>query len=888
MTFLAACQRAVGRFVRLALLPGLLGHAGILAAQEPGLESSEPSLLLEVRLDQSVLSDAIPAFDMGEHTLLPLGELARLLTIAVQTQPGQGTASGFVLSEDRGFSLNLKEARITLAGETEAFDPALVQAEPDDLYVAVSLIERWLPIELEVDRPRLTLQVYPLEPLPLQARLRRARVGERAGRHGAYEDPGYPRHDMPYQMLSTPFIDQTFATEARRDDTGTHTDSRYTALLTGDLLGMESTLYLNGDTAGESQEIRATFGRHDPDGGLLGPLQARSFQFGSLSTPSVDNITQGRAGEGITLSNRPLTRPTQFDRQTFEGDLPPGWDVELFYNGALVGFQQPNAEGRYRFEDQPLSYGRNDFQLVFHGPLGQTQVEQYSYSLAESMVLPGELQYNLIEHRDEDGLTRSIAQFDMGLSRTLSATGGLIRAPVDGVEHQYSNIGLRTFWQSLSLNTDLIRDQEGGSLTELGLQTRLGGVSIDASRLFLYDFKSDYFLFYNDPIKSRDELRLSGSIPVGARSRIPITFQATRDEHESGRIDNDVSTRISGYAYRTALSNTLNWHSINGDEFAFGNLQLSQRIRDMSFRGQLSYNLAPQAELASVALTADKYLAEGYRLTLGIAHSFQSPETRYTAGFTKSLGQFGLGVNASYLDSGDIAVGMQFFLSLGRDPRKADWLLDAQPMANTGAASVRMFLDNNNNGVMDPGEDPLEGAGFTINGGRRQVRTDAQGIAHMRQLPIKQRVDIGVDTSTLSDPQWAPEVAGHSLVPRPGRVAELDFPVRMTTEIDGTVYLFEHENKRGIGDMQLELLDERMEIVGQITSSWDGFYIIPGVVAGDYLLRVSPEQLQRLGLTDTGTRMITVSGDGTFISGMDLLVVPNKAKVIAPDSHIAQ
>src|SRR5690606_39172521 len=127
----------------------------------------------------------------------------------------------------------------------------------------------------------------------------------------------------------------------------------------------------------------------------------------------------------------------------------------------------------------------------------------------------------------------------------------------------------------------------------------------------------------------------------------------------------------------------------------------------------------------------------------GVAHSFRFPETRYTAGFTKSLGRFGLGFNASYLDSGDIAVGMQLFLSIGRDTRRSDWLLDAQPMANTGAASVRMFLDENNNGLMDVGEDPLEGAGFTVNGGRRQVRTDAQGIAHIGHLPIKQRVDIG-------------------------------------------------------------------------------------------------------------------------------------------------
>ena len=124
----------------VALLLILVGfiRAAALPAQELGPEPT--FLLLEVRLDQSMLSSAIPAYDVGDQTLLPMGELVRLLTIAIQTQPDKGTASGFILSEERTFSLNLKEARVTRAGVTETFDPALVLTQPDDLYVAKSLL----------------------------------------------------------------------------------------------------------------------------------------------------------------------------------------------------------------------------------------------------------------------------------------------------------------------------------------------------------------------------------------------------------------------------------------------------------------------------------------------------------------------------------------------------------------------------------------------------------------------------------------------------------------------------------------------------------------------------------------------------------------------------
>ncbi len=857
----------------LLVLLTSLGYSRVLPAQEQGTQPE--FLLLEVRLDQSVLSSAIPAYDLGKHTLLPLGELARLLTIAIQTQPGQGTASGFILSEDSGFSLSLNEAKVTRAGVTEKFNPALILAEPDDLYVAKSLIERWLPVELEIDRSSLSLRVHALEALPLQERLKREQLSERAGMRGGYEDPGYPDHETPYRLLSMPFIDQTFATEVRRNDGHTQTDARYTAFLTGDLLGMESSFYFSSSKQDPSPNVRATLGRHSPDADLLGPLHARSYQFGSLSAPSVDNVTRGDSGEGVTLSNRPLTQPTSFDSQTFEGDLPPGWDVELYYNDALVEFQTARGDGRYRFADQPLSYGRNDFRLVFNGPLGQTRVEQYSFSLAQSMARPGEFRYSFTEHRNDEGRPSSIAQFDLGLSRALSASAGFVRAPVDGVEEQFTNLGLRTFWQSMSLSGDFVQAQDGGSLTELGLQTRIGGIAVDASRIYLDDFNSEVFRANSDPIQTRDELRFSGSVPVGARSRLPVTVEATRDERESGIANTDISARISAYVFRTAFTNTLSWGALGDTEHTTGTLRVSRRVRDMSLRSQINYTLGSESELSALSLSADKYLSEGYRMTLGVAHAFTSQRTHYTAGFTKSLGRFGLGLSASYADTGEIAVGAQLFVAMGRDPRRSDWLFDARPMANSGAASVRMFLDDNNNGVIDAGEEPLQGAGFTVNGGRHQARTDAAGIAHIDHLPVKQYVDIGVDNSTLIDPQWASALEGVRLVPRPGSVARLDFPVRMTTEIDGTVYLLENGVERGIGDLDLELLNDQHEVVGKTTSSWDGFYIVPEVVAGEYWLRISPQQLQRLGLTDTGVHVLTVSGDGSFISGIDFLIMPD-------------
>ncbi|MDB5838049.1 MAG: hypothetical protein JWQ23_1 [Herminiimonas sp.] len=837
----------------------------------------EPNLLLlEVRLDQRVLSDAVTAYQYGNDIFLPLSELSRLLTIAIRAQPEQGSAAGYVLSEDRGFSLNLAQSSVTVGDRTEALDPALVRVQADDIYVASRLIARWLPLDLDIDLSSLSLRVRPRERLPLQSRLERQDRGKQAGSRAGYVDPGFPRDDSPVQMLGVPFIDQTLGVDVRHGNGSAQVNAAYTAYLTGDLLGMESSLFVSSSKRNPSPDLRFTLGRHDPDAGLLGPLHARTFELGSVPVPGVANIALTSAtGNGLTLSNRPLSQPTSFDRHSLQGNLPPGWDVELYFNDALVGFQQSRPDGKYNFDDLPLIYGPNEFRLVFHGPLGQSRVERQSFSLEQSVTAPGEFYYNITEHRDKAGRARSVAQFDVGLNRYLSATGGLVRLPVAGTEQRYANLGLRTFWRSFIISSDLARSQNGGSLSEMTLRTRVGGMSIGVSRAYLHDFTSDLFLPSGDPVRTRDKIRIDGAIPLDFLPRLPLTLEAKRDRLQSGADNIELAGRVSTYQYGIAMSNSLRWQSLGGAKSANGAFQFSRRIAGIGLSGQVNYTLKPETRLATMALSADKSLAAGYLLNLGVARLFSNAEMLYAAALNKSLGSYGWGVSASYSSRGTVAAGVQLFMAMGKEPRQSAWLFDAQPMAGAGAASMRVFVDKNLDGVMDAGDEPIKGVSFTINGGTHQARTDEAGIAYLSRLPVKQNVDIAVDTGSLEDPQWMTQKKGVRVVPRPGKVTELDFPVIMTGEIDGTVYLVENDVKRGVGDVSLELVDAGRKVIAQTRTASDGYYIVPAVPPGNYLLRISREQLKRLNLTDTGMHMITVSSDGTFINGVDFSLIPS-------------
>ena len=871
----AAACRAGLVLTALVLLPAC--QSAIAAA--PAQVSEANMVLLEVRLDNMVLSDAVTAYESGRDVYLPLGELARLLTLAIRVEPGAGRAGGYILSEQRNFSLDLQARTVEIAGRREAFDPAQARLDGDEIYVASRLLARWLPVDLDLDLPSLALKVRPREQLPLQARLQRRERGKLPGSPGGYVDPGYPRLATPYRLAGVPFIDQTLAFGLDQRGGARTTAASWTAYLTTDFVGMEAALYASRDLHAAASRPRLTLGRHDPDAGLLGPLGASSVLLGSVPVPGVANIARSSAtGNGIALSNRPLDQPTSFDRHMLQGDLAPGWDVELYYNEALVGVRQAGPDGKYSFEDQPLAYGPNEFRLVFHGPLGQLRVERQSFLLEQSALRRGALFYDLAAHRDREGRQRVLAQFEWGLSQYLNATAGWQRLPLFDTTRSYANLGLRSYLNTVILTADAVQADDGGRLAQLGLKTRVAGVALSASRARLDGFSSEFFAPAGDPVRTRDELRAEGLLRLGSAHFFPLSLQLRQDVLASGAVQRDVQARLSAYSNGTALSNALRWQPLGKQgvdvERADGSLQVSRRVAGIGLTGQLNYLLAPEARLGSASAAADWVLADGYLLNLGLTRLFQERELRASASLNKSLGSFGLGLSGFYSNRRAYGIGVRLFMAMGLEPRARRLLREAQPMANMGAGSIRVFLDKNLNGVKDEGEEGVAGAGFTVNGAHHGVRTDAAGLAWLPRLPASRHTDIGLDLDTLEDPQWQAQVKGVRIVPRPGKVNQVDFAVSVTGEVDGTTYLLRKGARRPVGELQLELVDAAHKVVATITSAADGYYVMTGIFPGKYVLRVSPEQLQRLGLMDPGAQAITIGADGTVLNGRDLDVRP--------------
>lgn len=855
------------------------------AATGLGLPTAdEPNLLLELRLGDAVLSDSLTAWQAGGQLLLPVGELARLLTLAITVDSAGGSASGFLLSENRSFGLNVPGRLISLAGRSESFEAHQVKVFGQDIYLASTLLSRWWPLDFELDLSGLRLLAKPRERLPLQARLDRERTGARAGSGPQTPaDPGYPRRLVPHAWLGRPFIDQTLSL-ASSSGAGLRQGLNYTAYLTADVLGMEGSAYVTRSGASARTDQRLSLARTDPEGTLLGPLRARSLLLGDFTMPSVAHVTSGgSAAPGMSISNRPLDLPATFDRQSLRGDLPPGWDVTLYYNDALLGYQQSRGDGRYAFDDLPLSYGRNDFLLVFNGPQGQLRTERSSFSLDQSIIRPGQWFYALAHQKQADSGSRSLARVEWGLPGGLVASGAWVRAPRPPsgtgapVERSYTQLGLRLYRDAMILTSELTQGSPTGMLGEIGLKTNLGpGLSLDLLHLRRQDlFDSEAHPLTGDPLRHRTKVRLLGTVSSGARSRLPVAAEYQRDVLRSGDHRESASARLSTSAWGTMHTASLAWQRAGPRGTApgalTGALQSSSRLLGMGISSQVFYSVRPRASLDGLVLTADRVVSEGHRINAGLLRDLRSGSTLWTMGVSRRLSSFALALNVSVDQRRQWTAGLQLFMALGRDPRSDRWFAESLPLAGQGAVVARAFVDRNLNGVRDPGEEAVANAALIINSGSRHpVRTDSDGTVLISRLPAGRYSDLALDPGSLEDPQWTPLLAGARVLPRPGLVQVLDFPVAATADIDGTVYLWEGPARRAVGDAVVELVDAAQQVVQRVRSASDGFFTLPQVLPGDYRLRVSADQVSKLRLQSNGERPLKIGPDSDFVNGQDL------------------
>ena len=832
--------------------------------------TADDELVLAVEAGQGAVSDTITAYGTRAGTYLPLGELARLLDLAIVVSDDGAYASGWVLDEQHVVTVSVHEGVMRSGGRDLALAPGDAAAFDGELYLRADRFAELMPLALKVDLRTQAVAVTTRVPFPFEQRAARETARVRLAGHGVGQGGGtVPREETPWRAQTFPLADVELRGLA---DSALGTRGEADLRLAGDLAFMTARLYASASTRDGLIAARIELGRRDPEGGLLGPLHATEFEIGDIATTALPLGLRGVGGRGAMVTNAPLERLSVFDKLDLRGELPAGYEAELYRNNSLVGATAEAVNGQYQFLQVAVEFGLNVFRLVLYGPQGQRREQVRRISVGDGRLGKGEFRYslglvqqdvNLLAARGANfvpsldyGAWRSAAMLQYGVATALTATLGGGWTQSQGGDHWLVTAGLRSGLGGMAARLDVGVEDGGGRALSVGMGGRLAGASWTASHLEATGaFIDETRAFTSEPLRRASELDLNATLRFGppASPRVlPLTGQLRRLQFADGRSEIEGSLRASLPLSRLLVSNALSIARLatpgGGAGWRLsGTFDLATLAGTRTqYRASLDYRLAPDLRLAAAQVEVDRAFGRDTLVKAAVGRILDSGETTLALSAVRRFARFSLAFDGNLaLRRRAYAAGLRLGFSLGRNPIGGSFFVARPGLASGGAVAVRAWQDDNGNHRYDPGEPLLPGIAFGT--GLATGRTDARGVALIGAIGDGTRTEVRLDDTTLPDIGMAPQHEGIAITPRAGRIHVSDFAVDLLGEIEGTAYF--GTAGRGVSGVMLQLFDTMGNIVAQARTEGGGSFLFERVRPGAYRVGIEPGQAQRLGIT---------------------------------------
>lgn len=860
------------------------GFAGLLAlfgaamapAQTGWQPQTDDSLLFDMRLGQYRLVDGVRGYQMPDGICVDLGDTIAALDVPIRIDRGANRASGWAFQEENQIVIDRNTGRARFHDRSEAIPADAIHDAPEGWCVDTERLARWLGVELDADLRNAVLTVSADSPLPVELAMQRRDRATRIRGDIDFDLSTLPQADTPYRMWRTPSVDAVVnigAVRDRRAGGGSRLDRRYEIYASGELLTASVDARLASDTNGVPNSLRMRAYRSSTQGDLLGPLRATHFAIGDVSSQSSPIAVQPTAGRGFVVTNRPIDRPDGFDRKTFRGELPAGWDAELYRNGQLLAFSADRGDGRYEFVDVELRYGINRFEVVLYGPQGQTRRNSEVINVGASSIPPRQTWYWAGAGQDNRDLV-SLRNTSFGRSTNWRAGFGLERGIDARTSLAFQLNSLVIDDERLTVTEGSVRRAIGPALLEVTgawadnggmaaraqLLARFGRLYVSAESLYANDFVTER---YGRGLKWKHQIALDHSIRLG-RVTMPLRVQANYESYTDGRSELELAARASANFRGVSVTGEVGFRRQQGrigpdpPRDTTAAILANGRIGGVRLRGEARWRLSPERRFESMTLTGEWGGGErsSWRGELGYQADYD--RARASIGYVRRFDHFALTATAEAATDGSVAAGLNLAFSIGPDPR-GGVRVTSNRLATDGQAIVRVFRDLNNDGIRQPGEPWEENVEITAGRAISDHPTNAEGIAIAENLAPYRPVLIGIDTSSLSDPYVQPRGPGVVVTPRPGVPVEVEIALVSAGEVEG---LLVRSGGGGLEGVDLELVDVEGRVVRTVRTDFDGFFLFEGVPYGEYSVRVAQLSAQAL-------RINPLLGRRAFVSDAD-------------------
>ena len=817
--------------------------------------NEDDALLLELHSGTYKLGDTLRGYQTPSGICVDMADLIQAIDLPVRLDRKSRRATGWLFAESERFTLDRDSSTVQNVNIERRIGARDIIDTPEGWCADTAALSAWFGVTFRADLGNLRIVLETSRKLPfLSAIERRSRAARLQGAHGTFDLAKLPHQEVPYRSWRSPSVDVLVSAALRgTPGAGTSTDVQYEAYASGEALGVSYDARLSSDMQGVPTSLRVKAYRNDPAGGLLGPLHATQVAAGDVETYAGALTGQSAVGRGLFISNRPIARPSRFAATTLRGELPNGWDAELYRNGQLLSLQTDRTDGRYEFPDVELMFGDNALEVVLYGPQGQIRRERVDVPVGAESIPVGQTYYwagiieqdrNLVDfgRRLVDPLTgwRWGVGVERGIDKRTSLSLENQSLVLRGVRRTYLEATARRSVGPMLL--ELSGAQQFGAGRALRMQAlgKWGKLHFQAETMWIDGG-------YESEIVLPDDHRLYGlkldtEFKLG-KTTIPVGISVQQRTLRDGSKVKEWFTRASLMLRRLMLTAELSGRSTsstriarNDDGMRLG-LLANATIGRVRLRGDARFRLSgPERGLETAQIQAETRLGNDADLRAGVEYDASSRGADFTLGYVRKFSRFALRAEAMVGTRGNYGGGLSLAFSFGPNLADGGYRMSADKLAMNGQAVVTVYRDENGNGRQEAGEEPVEGVQIEAGFSHGNPQTNAEGKVIVDGLRPYAPAVLAVDAGTIADPLLQPKGRGIVVVPRPGVAAEVAIGLSPTGEVEGTLLGIDSQPREGIG---LELVDSRGQVIARTLTEFDGYFLFDSVPYGQYGLRLA-------------------------------------------------
>lgn len=816
--------------------------------------------------------------------ILSLKDLINVLQFPIDYDDEKKIFSGWFAKEDMKFTLDMKTGKVFANGfEYSVGDTSKIM--DDDVMASSQSLQQWFYTKMDVDVGAQRIALKPEQDLPATLRFERRNKNYRTSKAAK---PELPRHYDDYAMISMPVADINTMTRIKKDAQQKSEISRSANIRTaGEFAKGALITNLSLNDKDHLASARLNYLQESADPEIMGSLNARRFEAGDI-LPTRLPLTGGSSPEtGVRITNAdPLSNLTLPSTQ-IAGYFLPDWDVELYRDTSLLGFQQANGEGYYSFENIPLFSDRNVFRIVGYGPQGETKEETINVPYDRSRLAKGQGVYDVslslqerqtyqkTPSKDIDRDTPNLTGFyEFPINETTAVRIGGRARQEEGKQKAYSNAALSTTYEQTLINSDIAADEKGEYGTSLTAAREFGS---HRARMELTHASQNYNPGQEHLVTETfsNSVGFDGPIPlkIGTNPTYSTNLKYSENSDDSKNLGGFLSlnTQFDRIGYNQVFNYNNSNSPLVGTQVTGASIITGSYGANI-FRALANYDLEPKQTLESLTAFWKRRFNRDVETQLQISHDLKDQLTRYSARVNWRNKNANIIPSLTYDSTGNVEATLATRFSLAKVPRSGKILMTEQQLTNSGSLSAFVYLDRNGDKKFSEGDEPIEGVSVRTpqNAGRGETNKD--GIAYISQLRPNILTDVYVENASLPDPYWIKATKGVSVMPRTGDNIPLEFPVQISGEIEGIV------NKQSfagsttpLSKMIIALYDMNGDVISKTETGPDGYYIISLIPPGTYFLILDNKNIPK-GFGRPRPKKITIGFDGTILYEQDIVL----------------